>query len=242
LVRILSSLDQKTGKALKKMPRLLTARQAALYAPGRPAVRLLQSVPASVATTARATHIFPRAHRHTHACSCSCSIDRAGPDLGRSCRPTRHAHCDVQRAASIVRLHTTPTRPRRSWGRRSVSCDFCRIRVFVLASWDPCFVVGWNGSRSSSASHGSWVRWDGERGGMHAQSSATAAGLPAMWVAPACLPACVHYAAARPARPCVKRVRGMQHASFVPVAGTTACWHPPALLSAVCPQSCCSFT
>ncbi|KAG0528122.1 hypothetical protein BDA96_06G291400 [Sorghum bicolor] len=30
LVKILSSLDQKTGKALKKMPRLLTARQAAV--------------------------------------------------------------------------------------------------------------------------------------------------------------------------------------------------------------------
>lgn len=30
LVRILSSLDQKTGRALKKAPRLLTARQAAL--------------------------------------------------------------------------------------------------------------------------------------------------------------------------------------------------------------------
>jgi elongation factor 1 alpha-like protein len=30
LVKILSLLDQKTGKASKKMPRLLTARQAAV--------------------------------------------------------------------------------------------------------------------------------------------------------------------------------------------------------------------
>lgn len=97
--------------------------------------------------------------------------------LGRpSSNTPRHAHCDVQCAAVIIIFCKTPhhtstyaaermqKRTARTasveWkgGMCCVSCDFCRISLSIPLASDSFALlsfVWWNGSRSSSTSHGS---------------------------------------------------------------------------------------